>query len=291
MTATGIVVGTDGHPAGREAVRWAAREAHRRGVPLRIMLAYDWHWQGSRFGGVDELRVQADNEAAAVVADAATEATAVAPGVVVRGETALGEPAPALLRAAKRATLLVVGSRGHGGFASLLLGSVSQRVATHSPCAVAVVRGRPDATEGPIVVGVDGSPAAQEALGLAFQMAAERKTSVIAIRAYTPPTPPWGANVPPLVYDPQELDAAEHAALDGSLSGWREKFPQVRVEALIARGSAARVLVGVSHTAQLVVVGSRGHGTIAGTLLGSVGLQLLHHADCPVLIARTPVHA
>jgi nucleotide-binding universal stress UspA family protein len=55
---------------------------------------------------------------------------------------------------------------------------------------------------------------------------------------------------------------------------------------MVARGNPARILVGASHTAQLIVVGNRGHGSLVGTMLGSVSLQLLHHADCPVLIAR-----
>ena len=82
-------------------------------------------------------------------------------------------------------------------------------------------------------------------------------------------------------------DLSQARSLDELLSPWRDKYPKVPVEALVTRDSPARVLVGVSRTARLVVVGSHGHGAVAGTLLGSVGSQLLHHADCPVLIART----
>ncbi len=89
------------------------------------------------------------------------------------------------------------------------------------------------------------------------------------------------------MYDRQEREDVERRALDDELVPWRDKYPHVPVEALISRHNAARVLVGVSHTAQLVVVGHRGYGTLAGTMLGSVSLQLLHHADCPVLIARS----
>jgi nucleotide-binding universal stress UspA family protein len=85
---------------------------------------------------------------------------------------------------------------------------------------------------------------------------------------------------------PAMLKAQEAEALANSVRPWREKYPDVKVETLVAQGSAARALVDVSSSAGLVVVGSHGHGAIAGTLLGSVGLQLLHHADCPVLIVR-----
>jgi nucleotide-binding universal stress UspA family protein len=150
-----------------------------------------------------------------------------------------------------------------------------------------VVRGRTDAADGPIVVGADGSPASVTAVDLAFDQAATLGANLVAIRAYEPPVPPWGRDVPPLVYDRARREAAEHEDLDELLAPWRDKYPQVPVEGLVTRDSPARVLVGVSRTARLVVVGSHGHGAVAGTLLGSVGSQLLHHADCPVLITRT----
>jgi nucleotide-binding universal stress UspA family protein len=291
MEINEIVVGTDGSGWSAAAVRWAAREARRRNAPLRIVLAYEWDWHGGRFGGAPQLREAADHQAETLVSTAVLQAHEAAPDVTVRRAPALGEPVPVLLDAAKGAALLVVGNRGRGGFASLLLGSVGQQVATHAPCPVAVVRGRREVTEGPIVVGADGSPSSDDALGLAFQLAAERGCSVVAVRAHPLPAPPWGTDVPPIVYDSAKRDAAEHDALAEWLAPWREKYPNVKSEALVAHGGAAKVLVDVSHTAQLVVVGSRGHGSIAGTLLSSVGLQLLHHADCPVLVARTPATA
>jgi nucleotide-binding universal stress UspA family protein len=286
MDPTEIVVGTDGSPASHAAVGWAAGEALRRGAPLHVVCAYGWDWAGARLGPADELRRLAEREVEATVAEAVEQARRAAPAARVRGSAAVGEPVPVLLRAAEHAALLVVGSRGRGGFASLLLGSVSQRAATHANCPVTVVRGRHDAADGPVVVGVDGSAGATAALGTAFAAAAVRGAGIAAIRAYPPPSPPWGVAAPPPLHDPGEREAEEHAALAGSLARWREKYPDVAVEELVVRGSAARVLVGVSHTAQLVVVGSRGRGSLAGTLLGSVGLQLLHHADCPVVVGR-----
>uniref|UniRef100_UPI0036F25980 universal stress protein n=1 Tax=Dactylosporangium roseum TaxID=47989 RepID=UPI0036F25980 len=133
------------------------------------------------------------------------------------------------------------------------------------------------------MVGVDGSASTEAALTLAFEAAVARGTEVIAIRAYTPPSP--------VAVPPGAAEAYEREALDASLAGWREKYPGVKVEALLAVGRPAQVLIGVSHTAQLVVVGSRGHGGFTGLLLGSVGQQLMHHAECPVLIAHQPKRA
>ncbi|GAB7045089.1 universal stress protein [Catenuloplanes indicus] len=181
---------------------------------------------------------------------------------------------------------IVVGHRGSGGFDRLVLGSVGRQVAMHSHRPVVVVRGDTERAGGPVVVGADGSPAGTHAVEEAFAEAAARHAPLVAIRAYPVPVPPWGANVSPLVYDPQRLEAAERAALHEGLAPYRDKYPQVTVEAIVAQDDVAKVLVGVSHTARLVVVGHRGHGTLAGALLGSVALKLLHHAECPVLIAR-----
>jgi nucleotide-binding universal stress UspA family protein len=82
------------------------------------------------------------------------------------------------------------------------------------------------------------------------------------------------------------IEAEQRAALHAALTGWSGKYPAVKVEPLLVRGRAAEVLIGVSRTAQLVVVGSRGHGGFVGLLLGSVGQHLMHHAACPVLIAH-----
>lgn len=286
MNTTEIVVGTDGSAWSAAAVRWAAREANRRGAALRVVLAYEWNWPGARFGSDAELRKLADQRAEETMARAAAQVREVAPDVAVHRDTALGEPVPVLLAAAKQAELIVLGNRGRGGFGSLMLGSVSQRVATYARCPVVVVRGRRDIAQGVVVVGVDGSTSSLEALELGFQIAAERNASVVAVRTYEPPSPPWGAGVQPVVYEEKERDAEEHAALAEWVAPWREKYPDVAVETLVAHGGAAGVLVGLSHTAQVVAVGSRGHGGLTGTLVGSVGLQLLHHADCPVVITH-----
>jgi nucleotide-binding universal stress UspA family protein len=191
-----------------------------------------------------------------------------------------------LLNAGKGAALTVVGNRGHGGFGSLLLGSVSQKVATHARHPVVVVRGSVDTATGPVVVGVDNTGHSEHTLGAAFEEAIRRGSSVIAIHAYEFPAAYGVMAMSVLPFNPEDLHDAEVAALETALQPWREKFPGVPVEALVARGTAARVLVDVSSNAGLVVVGSRGHGGITGTLLGSVSLQVLHHADCPVLVVH-----
>jgi nucleotide-binding universal stress UspA family protein len=98
--------------------------------------------------------------------------------------------------------------------------------------------------------------------------------------------PLWLAGVRAADVDTPDQDAAERVRFDEQLAPWRAKYPDVTVGTVLTHDSAAAALVAASRTAQLLVVGSRGHGVVAGTLLGSVGLQLLNHADCPVYVVR-----
>ncbi|GAA4607510.1 nucleotide-binding universal stress UspA family protein [Actinoplanes octamycinicus] len=281
-----VLVGTDGSAPAQAAVRWAAVESQRRDVPLTILNAYDPTWAGTPGLPRRDLTGAADL-AEAVVAEARAEISTLAPAVTVHTVVVPGDPAAVLLEHGQDAGLLVVGHRGRGGFTSLMLGSVSSRVSTHSRCTTVVVRGRVLAIDGPVIVGVDSSAGSRLAIGAAFDAARRRHTPVLAVHAYATPLPPVGPGLAPI--PPPDLDelAKTHAGtVERLLAEWIDRFPDVPVQAQIATGTAAGLLVGASHHAQLVVVGSHGHGTVTGILLGSVGQQLLHHADCPILIAR-----
>lgn len=266
MRTDEILVGTDGTAASGAAVRWAAREARRRRLLLRIAHVGAGEGQAAGYGAgaghADVARPLEDP----VAADARRLAREVAADIAIELDALVGDPAARLLAVSEDAALIVVGSRGRGGFASMLLGSVGQRIATHAPGPVVVVRGRGEATEGPVVAGVDDSPAAEHVLATAFDAASGRGAALTVVRAHSSPGP--------------------GDRLEDLLAPWRRKHPEVPVEAVVSPEDPAAVLVDLSRGAQLVVVGSRGHGTIAATLLGSTGLQVLHHADCPVLVAR-----
>jgi nucleotide-binding universal stress UspA family protein len=281
-----VVVGFDGSAPSRTALRYAITQARRKNAPVHLLAAYDYNWQGSRFGGVETLEQIVRQRVREMVEEAIAAIHATEPDLTASGTAVLGSPGPVLIDASRTAAMVVVGNRGHGGFGSLMLGSVGAHVASHARCPVVVVRGTVDTADGPVIVGVDGSPRAEHTLSVAFDEATRRGSALIAVRAYQLPVPYGVMALGTRPFNPDELKQAEATALDESLRPWHEKYPDVPVQALVAQGSAARVLVDVSSNAGLVVVGSHGHGTIAGTLLGSVGLQLLHHADCPVLIVR-----
>ena len=172
LTESIVVAGTDGSPGARAAVSWAGIEARRRRATLALVHAYDEEWVTDPHMPPPGLLDLAVNHAEEVVANAALIARMVAPGVVVRPVAEPGDPVPMLLGAAESAALVVVGSRGHGGFSSLLLGSVGQGVATGAACPVVVLRGHAHVPEGPVVVGVDDCAAECHAIELAFDYAA-----------------------------------------------------------------------------------------------------------------------
>jgi nucleotide-binding universal stress UspA family protein len=273
MTTSAVAVGTDGTRASEAAVRWAAVEASRRGLPLRIVYAYD------------QARDTAEHVLAGAVLDAAVRQAQLAdPEVATGAEAICGEPAQVLL-GLDDVELLVLGHRGRGGFVSLLLGSVGQQVATQATGPVVIVRGRADAARGPIVAGVDDSPAADAVLGAAFAAADRHDCPLAVLRTYTPPTPLWVGDIPTAGDGVAALDVVSRDHLQRQLAPWRAIYPAVDAEAVVSPDDVSAVLEAVSHNARMVVVGRPRHSAVVNTLIGSAALHLLHHAGCPVLVA------
>jgi nucleotide-binding universal stress UspA family protein len=131
---------------------------------------------------------------------------------------------------------------------------------------------------------VDGSPTSAAAIGFAAEQAAWRKTNLVAVHAWAQPVSTGPGDMLPLVYDPDLLAAEEARVLAESVAGIGATHPDVNVERRLVEDRAASALIEQSRRAQLVVVGSRGHGGFTGLLLGSVSHALLHHADCPVAV-------
>jgi nucleotide-binding universal stress UspA family protein len=135
-----VLVGVDGSPSSRTALRWALAEGGRRGSTVEVLHA----WEvpaivGPAPGGYPYDTEALDQAARALLDTMVEEATAEASGVAVERRAVGGGPAAALLDAAQGATLIVVGRRGLGGFRRLLLGSVSDHLSRHAPCPVVVM--------------------------------------------------------------------------------------------------------------------------------------------------------
>ncbi|MEW9529537.1 universal stress protein [Microbispora sp. NPDC049125] len=280
-----IVVGVDGSLAGLEAAAWAAREADLRGVPLKVGHALPrWACGGEGhepYAGVARWMRQG---AAGVLTAAVERARQVAPRVAIEEALLPGDPRPALIEAARDAELLVIGNHGLGGFRGLLLGSVAYGLAGHAPCHVVVVREVPPVPRGEVVAGVDGSPAGAAVLDFAFAEAELRGARLRAVHAWSP----WAAGAG-LVPVPDDFDdeKAEVRLLQDALAGHRERHPGVTVAEEVVRGHPVDALCRALDGADLLVVGSRGHGELAGLVLGSVSQALLHHARGPLAVVRT----
>jgi nucleotide-binding universal stress UspA family protein len=274
-----VVVGVDGSAAATAALGWAVEEARRRSVPLQIVHVVDQR-HSDAFTRANPLYVAEERRVAErVVDDAVMHVRGLAADVDVRPALEVGPPAVVLLARSAAAELMVVGSRGRGGFTGLLLGSTSLQVAMHASCPVVVLRG-PAAPADRIVVGVDGSPSSELAVRFAFDRAQQTARGLTAVQAWHAPA----AHVEARSGGPERAGKEQQALLAERLAPWRERYPEVDVVEKTPRGNAAAVLIG--EPAELLVVGSHGRDGFGGLLLGSVSHAVLHHARCPVAVVR-----
>jgi nucleotide-binding universal stress UspA family protein len=275
MAAKPVLAGVDGSPESVRAVEWAAREAALRGTSLRIVAVVSMPPRMTPNPATDDtVAGHIEQATAGALTAAASQAAAAAPGLDVN--TQLLEhtaPATALVDASRNALMLVVGSRGAGGFSALVLGSVSRFAATHADCPVVVVREEISAAHREVVVGVHDPGQATAALGFAFEAAALRKARLVATHARS--RSPFGGHEDP----PEE----EQRTLDALLASWREKYPDVPASAEIMHAHPGRVLAGASARADLVVLGRHAPGSGHGPGVGSVTHSVLSHAHGPVV--------
>ncbi|MFG3579556.1 universal stress protein [Micromonospora chersina] len=283
-----VVVGVDGSSTSLTAAEHAARAAVARSRPLHLVHGY-LHPLGY---GVPlnpyDLGVPAPTEEShKMLEQVAAELVGRHPTLRVEVRQVAGGPGVTLVEESRRAELVVVGSRGVGGFAGLLLGSVSNQVAQHAHCPVLVVRPaeQPIPVRGPVLVGVDGSELAGHAVRLAADEAVRRDADLVLVHVRTPER---GAVAPDAAAEATAAGQAESAELlAGAAARIRADHPVLSVvERPVVGASPEQALIEASGEAALVVVGSRGRGGFAGLLLGSVSQALVQHAHCPVLVAH-----
>ncbi|WP_066945559.1 universal stress protein [Streptomyces lushanensis] len=291
-----LVVGVDGSEGGTRAVDWAAAEAGRSGLPLRLVHASLWeHYEGVRPRlGADRPaeQIRAEN----LVAAAEERANLLAPEVKVSTAIEPEDPVTVLLREAREATLLVLGPRGHGPVAGMLLGSVSLAVAARARCPVTVVRGEEPnrrAARRRVVLGVGGPVGGADATRFAFREARWRDCELVAVRAWRRPV---HKNLP----HPQDPRADEgrtahgdpareyrrqaDASIDRALAVVDGEFPDVVLRRRLVEGTARRTLLDETASADLLVVGAKRRHPALGPRLSRLQHALLHHAACPVTV-------
>ncbi|MFF5008528.1 universal stress protein [Streptomyces phaeochromogenes] len=274
-----ITVGVDGSAESLAAVHWAAREAVRRSLALRVVHAWEKSDGEDRTGDVRDA-----------LAETAREVTGRHPDLPVTTDVLEGDRVEALVAAAADAETLVLGTRGHGAIVGFLLGSVGQQVVAESARPVVLVRAgdlaESEAAGREIVVGQQGGPDdSAAALEFAFETAAARGAGVRVVRAWSLPTVfTFSPASLKLADEAGGLEQYENKALAEALRPWEERFPQVRVTQHVEMGSAGEVLLTAAAPAQLLVVGRRAHRSAVGARVGSVAHAAMHHAPCPVAV-------
>jgi nucleotide-binding universal stress UspA family protein len=279
-----VVVGVDRSGPDRDAVGWAAAEAALRGAPLCVVAAFPWPLPPSdrrRHGATDRSALRA--RTAGHLAEAAALARAAVPGLAVETRLAVGRPVAGLVAAARTAQLLVLGIAGPVAAVS---GSVAIRAMARAVCPVVVVRGATrsagqEVVPLPVVVGIDGTSRSDAATGFAFAVAADRGAPLVAVHTYTETV--QGAGCELLV---GHAGPVHEALLAERLRPWIAAHPKVPVECLVVRDDPRSALLDHAAGAQLLVVGSRGHGGAVGLVLDSVSSAAVRCAPCPVAVVR-----
>ncbi|MCF2533822.1 universal stress protein [Yinghuangia soli] len=290
-----VVVAVDGSPAADNAVDWAADEAALRGVDLEILHAWEWKaYEASEWYGFI-----LHNQGTETVQAAAERARRRRPEVKVTTTVEHGQAADILTGAAERAGLLVMGNRGRGGFAGLLLGSVGRAVAAEGRGPLLVVRSGTDGSAQPpfdedyfridtrpVVVGVSGEWC-RPAVEAAFAEAAARKQRLHAVHAWSfPDLPVYGvaAQPGPTAEAIRTCQQNGEAILSRTLSEVRDHYKDVLVDEDVVNRRRAHAMVEASKGASMVVIATRHREGRVGRHLGPVTHALLHHAHAPVLL-------
>jgi len=211
------------------------------------------------------------------------------PNLVVTWAQPVDGPTPALVDASETADTVVVGARGISRARGLILGSVSLQVAARGHCPVVVVHEQMSSPAGaPVVVGVDGSAAATNALAYAFEQARSRRVGLTVVHAWWMDFVEGASGSADWTVDWAAFAQAEQDLVTASIAGWQDAYPNVAVSRHSVRGLPVQALIRQSENACLVVVGTRGRGGFGGLLLGSVSQGVMRGAQCPVVIVHDP---
>jgi nucleotide-binding universal stress UspA family protein len=288
MATRPVVAGVDGSEESLRAVEWAALEANRHGAPLRIVSAPAMPPRMYASGAAPEtVATVLGSVPRRALGEAVTRTREVAPGLLIDADLLTGPPALAVTGSGCGALMLVVGTRGAGGFAAMVLGSVSRYAAMHASCPVVVVREETSVVHREVVVGIRDTYDMTATLAFAFEEAALRGAALVAVHAwYWFPSAlgtPGAGEMRGSAADLGKVSADASRNLTETLQAWREKYPGVPVRQDVVRGHPARVLATYTARSDLVVIGRHG-GHDTGPAIGAVQHGVLSHAHGPVAI-------
>ncbi|MER6499702.1 universal stress protein [Streptomyces sp. NPDC001455] len=273
-----VIAAVDGSSHSLEALGWAAREAVRRGLALVVVHA--------RTPAPHSVQETQRREAEELLAQCVRRVSRLAPALHPTTLTPMDFPAAALTSLSRDASLVVVGSRGLGGFRSLLLGSNSMAIASMAKCPVVVVHGTPEEDREEelrdVVAGVAADESSEAVLEFAFAAAAARPGAKLRIVHGWTMVSSMLSGGP--VFDREAAAASAERTLAELTAGRREQYPQVEVVREAVGGSASRALVTASATAALTVIGRRRGGESLGLGLSPVAQTTLSHALGPVAV-------
>ncbi|MCF2536120.1 universal stress protein [Streptomyces sp. FB2] len=282
-----ITVGLDGSPESLAAARWAADEAEKRKLTLRLLHA--WPMLAPEPARLPS-EVDQNYWAKRLVHTARAELQAHHPDLTVVGNLVADDAQQALLQAASESEMIVLGSRGLEAVESYFLGDVSMPVVARAERPVVLVRaGAPEAAEASpaparrVVVALKLSGSSEDLLDFAFHSAAARGFPLLAVHGRSVPLHarlPWGTDHE--ITEEMTRDARD--ALRQALRPWHEKYPQVDVAESIRLANPAKVLVQAAEDAALLVVGRRAHRHGLAPHLGPVAQAAIHHGRCPVAV-------
>lgn len=285
-----IIVGVDGSRESAAALAWAAKEAFVRRGPLRLVHAYLGEDRAAKTAAVPppkhaEAARTLTSWAREVVDAALADVRGDFPDLDVDGVVTPGWPAPVLLEASTHAGLLVVGSRALGPVRDVVLGAVSRVVVQQSSCPVVVVRERASQTlsELRIVVGVDRDSSA-DAVEFAFEEARYWGAGLTVLHTWTAIPAGTATSRRHWTVDRERRGRDEREWLESTLEPWRQRYPDVAVVRDVVEGEPEARLLRLSQNARMLVVGARGRGPVSALLLGSVSMEAVHHARCPVAV-------
>lgn len=276
-----IIIGVDGSEQSRVALAWGLARATERAATVELLHVADDSFLSESVAFLSEAQKASEE----MLQAERNYAQSLGFTGQISGTAVVGHPIVEVEEASKRADLLVLGAHEGSKWAGSFFGTRAVKIAAVAHCPVAVIPPTTDESRTGVVVGIDGSDAAKQAIAYAAEEASRREVHLTAVYAWMPPLTPgleylWSEELVE-----SQRTAAEEAIAIG-VAGLSTRYPDLEVRREIVQASPVAALLQTAEHAELLVVGSRGRGAISRLLLGSVSHGVLQALPCPVIVTR-----